>query len=103
MGKHDSGKHTYLSENDIQLPWSTQAQKLVAQHSRESLASIALSWLDETPRSAATDGDGLLDDVQEELDERSVLYQQLRDEEGSAGRSRVVRAMQEDWVRADSF
>ncbi|BGP33506.1 chromosome loss-related protein [Rhodotorula toruloides] len=97
MPKQSSGEAGYLSENDIQLPWSTQAQRLVAQHDRRSLASIALTWLDETPRSTGGDNDGLFEEVQEELDERRVLYEQLRDEEGTSGRSRVVRAMQEDW------
>ncbi|BGO95492.1 hypothetical protein NBRC10512_007747 [Rhodotorula toruloides] len=97
MPKQGSNKHGYLSENDIQLPRSTQAQKLVAQHDRRSLASIALTWLVETPRSTGGDEDGLFDEVQEDVDERRVLYEQLRDEEGTAGRSRVVKAMQEDW------
>ncbi|GEM08638.1 CHL4 family chromosome segregation protein [Rhodotorula toruloides] len=97
MPKECPSKQVHLSENDLQLPWSTQARKLVAQHDRRSLASLALTWLDETPRSTGSDEENLFEDVQEELAERRVLYEQLRDEEGTAGRSWVVRAMQKDW------
>ncbi|BGP17802.1 hypothetical protein JCM10213_001697 [Rhodosporidiobolus nylandii] len=97
-------KRTALSPKVIQLPHSSATTKLLTRLSQQSLANLALTWLAETPRTHGAREDSDSDDEGYGFDgpsegrrSRKALYEELSDDEVKGGRTRVVRAVKEDW------
>ncbi|GAA5904120.1 hypothetical protein JCM6882_003950 [Rhodosporidiobolus microsporus] len=102
MSTSTRSKRIKLTHNAIQVP-PESVKKLLSKQSPSSLAQLALVWLNETPRA-----DGRSADSDEEDDfafdgelegkrGRRALYEELRDEEVSGAKARVIQAIQEDW------
>ncbi|GAA5852434.1 hypothetical protein JCM8547_006780 [Rhodosporidiobolus lusitaniae] len=95
----DKGKQIQPLDTLIHLPPGSHCSKTLNHLSRSTLAQLALDWLATTPRQVAQDDsdDQGPDEVHETLQKRRALYEGLRDLEGNGGRSKVIKAIQDDW------
>ncbi|GAA5990349.1 hypothetical protein JCM11641_006258 [Rhodosporidiobolus odoratus] len=100
MAQRDKEKHQELSPETLQLTHSQSTSKLLTRLTQHSLANLALQWLNETARSANpddSDEEENFDFGRERLSSRRAIYEQLRDDEVKGAKSRVLKAIQEDW------
>ncbi|GAA6032214.1 hypothetical protein JCM8097_007129 [Rhodosporidiobolus ruineniae] len=102
MPAHHKGKRTHPADTAIQLPPGPASSKSLARLNQHRLANFAQLWLTEQPRTAGRLGQDS-DDADEDEDgledvaSRRAYYLELSEAEGNTARSRVVKAIQEDW------